>query len=70
MAFDFEKPITELENKIKELEKYAHKNKLDLKTEISFLEKKVKDKKAEIYSDLTPWQRVEIARYIKRPTAK
>lgn len=68
MAFDFENPIFELEEKIGELEKYAAKNKLDLTKEISFLEKKVEDKKTEIYTNLTPWQRVEIARYIKRPT--
>ncbi|MFC3418368.1 acetyl-CoA carboxylase carboxyltransferase subunit alpha [Salinicoccus hispanicus] len=68
MAFDFEKPIFELEEKIGELEKYAAKNKLDLTKEISFLEKKVEDKKTEVYTNLTPWQRVEIARYIKRPT--
>lgn len=68
MAFEFEKPILELEEKIGELEKYAAKNKLDLTKEISFLEKKVTDKKDEIYNNLTPWQRVEIARYIKRPT--
>ena len=30
----------------------------------------MKDKKEEVYSQLTPWQRVEIARYIKRPTSK
>ncbi|MCG1009311.1 acetyl-CoA carboxylase carboxyltransferase subunit alpha [Salinicoccus sp. ID82-1] len=68
MAFDFEKPIFELEEKIGELEKYAAKNKLDLTKEISFLEKKVEDKKTEVYTNLTPWQRVEIARYVKRPT--
>ncbi|WP_342387170.1 acetyl-CoA carboxylase carboxyltransferase subunit alpha [Salinicoccus bachuensis] len=68
MAFEFEKPIYELEDKIGELEKYAAKNKLDLTKEISFLEKKVNDKKDEVYSSLTPWQRVEIARYAKRPT--
>ncbi len=68
MAFEFEKPIYELEDKIGELEKYAAKNKLDLTKEISFLEKKVNDKKDEVYSNLTPWQRVEIARYAKRPT--
>lgn len=68
MAFEFEKPIYELEDKIGELEKYAAKNKLDLTKEISFLEKKVNDKKDEVYSNLTPWQRVEIARYVKRPT--
>lgn len=30
----------------------------------------MKDKKAEVYSQLTTWQRVEIARHIKRPTSK
>lgn len=68
MMFEFEKPIMELEEKIGELEKYASKNKLDLTKEISFLEQKVTDKKNEIYDNLTPWQRVEIARYINRPT--
>lgn len=68
MAFEFEKPIYELEDKIGELEKYAAKNKIDLTKEINFLEKKVDDKKDEVYSNLTPWQRVEIARYVKRPT--
>src|SRR5699024_3031357 len=69
MVFEFEKPINELEEKIGELEKYAAKNKLDLTKEISFLEEKVNDKKDEIYNNLTPWQRIEIARYVKRPTA-
>lgn len=68
MAFDFEKPLEELQDKIKELEKYAAKNKLDLSKEISFLEDKVEEKKKEIYGNLTPWQRVEIARYVHRPT--
>lgn len=68
MAFDFEKPLEELQDKIKELEKYAAKNKLDLSKEISFLEDKVEEKKKEIYENLTPWQRVEIARYVHRPT--
>ncbi|MCD2137141.1 acetyl-CoA carboxylase carboxyltransferase subunit alpha [Salinicoccus halitifaciens] len=68
MAFDFEKPLEELQDKIRELEKYAAKNKLDLSKEISFLEDKVEEKKKEIYENLTPWQRVEIARYAKRPT--
>ncbi len=68
MAFDFEKPLEELQDKIRELEKYATKNKLDLSKEISFLEDKVEEKKKEIYENLTPWQRVEIARYKHRPT--
>lgn len=68
MAFEFEKPLDELQDKIKELEKYASKNKLDLAKEISFLENKLEDKKKEIYDNLTPWQRVEIARFKSRPT--
>lgn len=68
MTFEFEKPLQELQDKISELEKYASKNKLDLAKEISFLENKLEDKKKEIYANLTPWQRVEIARYIHRPT--
>lgn len=68
MGFDFETPILELEEKVQELKKYATKNKIDLSKEITFLEKKIEGKRTEIYSNLTPWQKVEIARYIERPT--
>lgn len=68
MAFDFELPIIELEEKVQELKKYASKNKIDLSKEITFLEKKIDVKRTEIYSNLTPWQQVEIARFIERPT--
>lgn len=70
MAFSFEKPLIELDDKIKELQKYASKNKQNLTREIEFLERKLVDKQEEIYSNLTPWQRVEIARSIERPTTQ
>lgn len=69
MAFSFEKSLVELEEKIKELKKYASKNKQDLGREIDFLERKLKDKREEVYTNLTPWQKVELARYIERPTS-
>ena len=70
MAFSFERPLVELDEKIKELQKYATKNKQDLTREIEFLERKLVDKQEEIYNHLKPWQRVEIARFIERPTSK
>lgn len=70
MVFSFEKPLEELDDKIKELQKYATKNKQNLEREIEFLERKLNDKREEIYTNLTPWQRVEIARFIERPTTQ
>lgn len=70
MVFSFEKPLVELDDKIKELQKYASKNKQNLEREIEFLERKLNDKREEIYTNLTPWQRVEIARFIERPTTQ
>lgn len=70
MAFSFEQPLIELDDKIKELQKYATKNKQDLTREIEFLERKLVDKQEEIYNNLKPWQRVEIARFIERPTSQ
>lgn len=70
MAFSFERPLVELDEKIKELQKYATKNKQDLTREIEFLERKLVDKQEEIYNHLKPWQRVEIARFIERPTTQ
>ena len=66
--WDFEKPIIELENKIKELKDFSGTKDIDLSSEISNLDQKLKNLKREIYSNLTPWQRVQIARHIARPT--
>jgi acetyl-CoA carboxylase carboxyl transferase subunit alpha len=66
--WEFEKPIVELENKIEELKKFSAQKKVDLSNEISNLEKKLKNLKKEIYSNLTAWQKVQIARHPNRPT--
>jgi len=66
--WDFEKPIVELENKIKELEEFSQKKQVDLSLEIKDLEKKLTQLKKEIYSNLTAWQKVQIARHPQRPT--
>ena len=66
-GLDFERPIIELEKKIEELKGFtAHKD-IDISGEIARLEEKLNVIKKEVYDNLTPWQRVQIARHPKRP---
>ncbi|MFA4980972.1 MAG: acetyl-CoA carboxylase carboxyltransferase subunit alpha [Candidatus Omnitrophota bacterium] len=66
-GLEFEKPILELERKIGELRGFtAHKD-IDISGEVTRLEEKLSRIKKEIYDNLTPWQRVQIARHPKRP---
>jgi len=65
MVLEFEKPIIELEQKIEEMRKYA--DNLDIVDEISTLEKKVDQLRETIFSNLTRWQRVQLARHPDRP---
>ncbi|MDD5680721.1 MAG: acetyl-CoA carboxylase carboxyltransferase subunit alpha [Candidatus Omnitrophica bacterium] len=66
-GLDFEKPVVELERKIEELKKFSSGEKMDLSDEIKKLEDKLEKVKKEIFENLTPWQRVQIARHPKRP---
>jgi acetyl-CoA carboxylase, carboxyl transferase, alpha subunit len=65
--FDFEKPIVELVQKIEELQKFSAEKEIDLSQEVITLEKKVLLLKQEIYGNLEPWQKVQIARHPERP---
>jgi acetyl-CoA carboxylase carboxyl transferase subunit alpha len=67
-TWDFEKPIAELEKKIEGLKKFSLDKKVDLSSEISRLDIKLKTLKREIYSKLTPWQKIQISRHPNRPT--
>ncbi len=64
---DFEKPIADLENKIEELRRLADGRDMNIASEIKKLEKKAKDLRINIFSKLTPWQKVLIARHTERP---
>ena len=66
---DFEKPIAELQSKLDELRKHpeTHSLKVDLVEEITRMEKKLEETRRQIYCNLTPWQRVQLARHPKRP---
>ncbi len=65
--FDFEKPLTEIDKQIQDLKKFSAEKKVDLSAEIKGLEDQKTAKEAEIYGNLTPWQRVQIARHPQRP---
>lgn len=65
---EFERPILELERKIAELKKFSFEKKIDLTEEIAKFEEKLEQVKKEIYGNLTPWQKVQIARHTDRPT--
>ena len=67
VTLEFEKPIAELERQIDELKQLAGEQQLDVDDEIAPLEKKLAELREEIYKNLTPWQRVQVARSTKRP---
>ncbi len=65
VVLDFEKPIIELEQKVEEMRKYAGNP--DIAQEIVKIEKRVSQLQQSIYSRLTRWQRVQLARHPERP---
>jgi len=67
-TWDFEKPIVELENRIKGLKEFSNKKQIDLSAEINDLENKLSSLKKRVYSNLNSWQKIQIARHIQRPT--
>lgn len=67
IGLDFEKPILELETKINELKNFSSHKKVDLASEIKKLEDKLQKMRTDIYSNLSAWQRVQIARHPHRP---
>jgi len=64
-TLDFERPIIELEQKIAEMRGYA--DNLDIADEIANLEAKVDQLRHSVFSNLTRWQRVQLARHPDRP---
>ncbi|SDN55651.1 acetyl-CoA carboxylase carboxyl transferase subunit alpha [Alkalicoccus daliensis] len=66
----FEKPIVELRNKIAELRIFTEEKEIDLSGEIEKLEKRLEQLEEEIYGNMKPWDRVQLARHSQRPTTK
>jgi acetyl-CoA carboxylase carboxyl transferase subunit alpha len=64
---DFEKPIAELESKIRELRHLAETGDADIGDEVARLEAKASDLLVATYANLTPWQKTQVARHPNRP---
>src|SRR5215510_12968448 len=66
---DFERPIVDLQRKLEELKKHPenHSLEISLETEVLQIEQKLEEERKRIFSDLSPWQRVQLARHPKRP---
>jgi acetyl-CoA carboxylase carboxyl transferase subunit alpha len=65
---EFEKPLIELRKKISELKEFMKTTDVDLSSEIEKLEARLAKLENDIYANLTPWDRVQIARHPNRPT--
>jgi acetyl-CoA carboxylase carboxyl transferase subunit alpha len=66
---EFEKPLRELEKQLDALHQQSLENNIDMSAELTAIEGKLELTRREIYSNLTPWQRVQVARHPKRPYA-
>ena len=66
---DFEQPIIELQTKLEELTRSTQNSKVevDFENEANLIRKKIEKTKKTIYSKLTPWQRIQLARHPRRP---
>lgn len=64
---DFEKPIQELNEELEKLKSVAEKSKVDMSKAIAGLEAKIHEKRVEIFSNLSAWQRVQLSRHPERP---
>jgi acetyl-CoA carboxylase carboxyl transferase subunit alpha len=67
MFLEFEKSVLDLESKIEELKHLAHREDLDIAGEIQKIQQKIDKSLKQIYKELTPWQKVQIARHPNRP---
>ena len=65
---EFEKPVVQLREKIAELKEFTKKSDVDLSSEIEKLETRLLKLEKEIYDNIKPWDRVQIARHPNRPT--
>ena len=66
-VLDFEKPIYKIQDKIEELKETSKITNIDCNSEIEKLEKQTKNYKKELYQNLKPYQKLQIARHPQRP---
>ncbi|MDR0993625.1 MAG: acetyl-CoA carboxylase carboxyltransferase subunit alpha [Verrucomicrobiota bacterium] len=63
----FEKPLLDVQHKLDELQKFSKQQDIDTSQEMALLEAKLADARRELYANLSPWQKVMVARHPRRP---
>ena len=66
-SLPFEKPIIELEERLRELKEFSEAHNIDVSAELADLKKKINETQKTIFSSLTPWDEVQLARHPQRP---
>jgi acetyl-CoA carboxylase carboxyl transferase subunit alpha len=68
---EFEKPILELQRKLDELKRHpeTHSMGISFEEEVATIEKKIEETRRQVFANLSPWERVQIARHPSRPFA-
>lgn len=64
---DFEKPLESIHEEIEKIKEVARKTNVDVSSTVAELEKKIKEAKKDIYTNLNDWQRVQLSRHPERP---
>lgn len=64
---EFEKPLRDLQRQLDALTDTSRAHKFDVSAEVAAIERRIEETKRQIYTDLTSWQRVQLARHPKRP---
>jgi len=67
VSLEFEKPITELEEKIAQLEQFSKTHDVDVTHGVDILRQRIEETRQRVFANLTPWQRVLMARHPDRP---
>ena len=66
-TLEFEKPLKDLQEKIIKMEAFSKDNNVDMSDQIAQLNKQMDEMKVEIFDNLSPWERVSLARHPQRP---
>ena len=69
MLLEFEKPIADLEEKLKDMKELALESNVDVSDAVKSLEDRIKRLKEDTFKNLTRWQRVQLSRHADRPYA-
>lgn len=67
VILEFEKPLYELEEKISQLREFSRTHEVDVSEGVNLLEADIATRRKRLFAELTPWQRVQLARHPERP---